>query len=1040
MGAMFEDAPAHSTDVIRITFVTSFFWYRAELALEVVDADVAWKAAKVAVVLQVGAWYMYCSIIKFKWCTRKDLIALDFYGQGLKVYAAEMTHSLDQIQPFCTRGRASALGCYVQTVSWSNGARDKKAYRAMNVPLRKEMTARATPSFRLVDFFGLGEVMPEEVVEGHGSQLLNLWMWTVMFNAICPAELASQKAQAVFTGTMCTAAELSYSKCPQYHKLCKYNTEKLGGPICMNWACLNSVPCTLSTRTSPKILAADDAGLCEDEMNFSAVSTLETVPTGMPWILSLTTATLALALKLALELAMNHPPVTTPAAHGAPRADAKVTGPEGEAVHDSLLKAEADPLPQETKRPSQNQFSIPKAGHQFATGLALFLASSHVIISEIFQQGLVAPWDWYGWGEVWIPWLIMVCGFMLFASELRISATEEETISDYQQRCPSTFFFYPLYALGLFISFVSAKFEGRDLNAVTLVAQAFLVQSWVPGVGDQLQPQCWFLSCLALYWILFKFIAQSFKRLNLLQTICLMLSLLLLPWPLMAWAWGHRRAHSDLTDLALNLGSGWEHHPISYLHVFLLGMLLAKLRQLLDPLAADLGDAGEASSRNPYVIGSQVLAPLGYLGLLLIQSLQAFALLKPLLLFQVLILAGLVGLPSLPLPFTAYAFSKLNFLEDWDVGHMQVGEVEHGELETTRAWAVAIRVGPTAMLVMTMSPKVDAEMVDIEPTKDLASTSAFGPADVHWFPGLAVLVIGCALIPSTSLPSLPSFVLLQSELVDLRVAAELRHPALLVRPKQGEVMLVAQKQFITWSRRLGVYRGDDGEVWHAVILEETIHSDLVLGVQPLPSGNSWRKWKDQSQSPLLAFPVQVWTGLRTPQGMPWKDLCVAEQWFPANRTLLRRRVTGPEAGKLVALHRSWDESDDVVMVFESAPPRGDVCPSDEDVPVTQMYLSLDVHVSKPDKHIGANRLDYGFFNAKEKNWIPFIYNGSLHFVYPPVPHVIVSAQEDGRSQRLYSTTYLPLHRLRQKSPHAPCQICIVGQFKAIFAATQTSNT
>lgn len=35
-------------------------------------------------------------------------------------------------------------------------------------------------------------------------------------------------------------------------------------------------------------------------------------------------------------------------------------------------------------------------------------------------------------------------------------------------------------------------------------------------------------------------------------------------------------------------------------------MLLAKLRQLLDPLAADLGDAGEASWRNPYVIGSQV--------------------------------------------------------------------------------------------------------------------------------------------------------------------------------------------------------------------------------------------------------------------------------------------------------------------------------------------------------------------------------------------------------------------------------------------------
>ena len=31
---------------------------------------------------------------------------------------------------------------------------------------------------------------------------------------------------------------------------------------------------------------------------------------------------------------------------------------------------------------------------------------------------------------------------------------------------------------------------------------------------------------------------------------------------------------------------------------------------------------------------------------------------------------------------------------------------------------------------------------------------------------------------------------------------------------------------------------------------------------------------------MVAFlpQVQVWTGLRTPQGMPWKDLCVAEQW------------------------------------------------------------------------------------------------------------------------------------------------------------------
>ena len=39
------------------------------------------------------------------------------------------------------------------------------------------------------------------------------------------------------------------------------------GPSCpgMNWACLNSIPCTLTTRTSLPNTAEDRGGLCEDE-------------------------------------------------------------------------------------------------------------------------------------------------------------------------------------------------------------------------------------------------------------------------------------------------------------------------------------------------------------------------------------------------------------------------------------------------------------------------------------------------------------------------------------------------------------------------------------------------------------------------------------------------------------------------------------------------------------------------------------------------------------------------------------------------------
>ena len=47
-------------------------------------------------------------------------------------------------------------------------------------------------------------------------------------------------------------------------------------------------------------------------------------------------------------------------------------------------------------------------------------------------------------------------------------------------------------------------------------------------------------------------------------------------------------------------------------------MLLANLRKLLDAQAVELG----ASWANPYVVAVQVLAPVGLLGLVLVQNLQ----------------------------------------------------------------------------------------------------------------------------------------------------------------------------------------------------------------------------------------------------------------------------------------------------------------------------------------------------------------------------------------------------------------------------------
>ena len=51
---------------------------------------------------------------------------------------------------------------------------------------------------------------------------------------------------------------------------------------------------------------------------------------------------------------------------------------------------------------------------------------------------------------------------------------------------------------------------------------------------------------------------------------------------------------------------------------------------------------------------------------------------------------------------------------------------------------------------------------------------------------------------------------------------------------------------------------------------------------------------------------------------------------------------------------------------------------------------------------------------------------SLYFVYTPMPHVILSAQMDGSSEKVYSTTFRPLQRIAQESLEQQINIYELG--------------
>ncbi|CAL1160558.1 unnamed protein product, partial [Cladocopium goreaui] len=291
---------------IRVTFVTAFFWARSDLAMDVIDevidadGDGHWKNAKLGFITQIGAWYYYCSKLKFSYCPRKELIEQDMYGKGMQTFKEEMEVSLERMQSWCHSGRVQ-LGCYLQTISWSDGKGERETYADMNVYIQKAMTSQASFKFQLIDFYQMGGNMPEEVHGGHGSILLNLWMWTVMFNSICPAGLASEKVNAVFDGVMCSGTQLRWANCPKYHHFCTH-----GGPACEKWECMNSVQCTLRASNPPEM--GDTKGMCDAALDISGFAAAEKTTCHrlwchehVQWLLPAAVTVLALLLKLFLS-------------------------------------------------------------------------------------------------------------------------------------------------------------------------------------------------------------------------------------------------------------------------------------------------------------------------------------------------------------------------------------------------------------------------------------------------------------------------------------------------------------------------------------------------------------------------------------------------------------------------------------------------------------------------------------------------------------------------------------------------------------------
>ncbi|CAK9049946.1 Acyltransferase MdmB [Durusdinium trenchii] len=680
----------------------------------------------------------------------------------------------------------------------------------------------------------------------------------------------------------------------------------------------------------------------------------------------------------------------------------------------------------------------PPTGPRFAFGVARYIASLHVVLGHLNARGL-APSSVYlcCWGYTWVPWFFMLSGFILCAAEM--NKPRQEGPVEYVARRLVTI--YPVYAFGLLLS---ACLTSAGPPCWVLVLQAWLLQAWVPTITEWgLQMQCWFLSCLVVYWAMFPFLFGMVHRMTMPQAIlgmvlavCVPILYLLIPdlfYGNASWyeyhSWGLMRNFEDSLVVMLKF------HPMCYVHVFLLGMLLARFRILLHDIAG--------FKELPVIM--DFLAPVGYLGLLLVfnvpmaappyakLSARIFALLP----LQAAVVLGLAGVEGLREPFLARFFARLNFLETYSYC------VYVMQFICMKLW-----FGQEYDLSFFIFLIASATFVQVFVQKPSDKLWRLSPGQASWLvPAVMSLLLILLSLRWTGVPDhvLPDKVE-GDGYMDIRLPLRLEaqdwsatgggafiNPSLTLL-EDGRLVVAARLH--RRSSHLSHFHGGS-------LLEEIWISKILLGSVAM-NNKSWKLLNRSGEMPEIL--LKLWDGLQMADGKPWiyPNMCYREKWLPQNRTMMRFVVTGPEDPKVFPLTRKgscaesmagcwvlrassdfchvnqsfceakcnsrWCSPHEVQVAFNSYTPKeGKSC---DHRSVSQMFLASGIDVERPELVSQGQHLKCGQLDHSEKNWIPFEREGQTYVVYSMIPHLVRELKGTGSCGQQWRSIFPKLEEMQ----------------------------
>ncbi|CAK9050154.1 Protein MEI2-like 1 (AML1) (MEI2-like protein 1) [Durusdinium trenchii] len=494
-------------------------------------------------------------------------------------------------------------------------------------------------------------------------------------------------------------------------------------------------------------------------------------------------------------------------------------------------------------------------------------------------------------------------------------------------------------------------------------------------------------------------------------------------------SWGLMRNFEDSLVVMLKF------HPMCYVHVFLLGMLLARFRILLHDIAG--------FKELPVIM--DFLAPVGYLGLLLVfnvpmaappyakLSARIFALLP----LQAAVVLGLAGVEGLREPFLARFFARLNFLETYSYC------VYVMQFICMKLW-----FGQEYDLSFFIFLIASATFVQVFVQKPSDKLWRLSPGQASWLvPAVMSLLLILLSLRWTGVPDhvLPDKVE-GDGYMDIRLPLRLEaqdwsatgggafiNPSLTLL-EDGRLVVAARLH--RRSSHLSHFHGGS-------LLEEIWISKILLGSVAM-NNKSWKLLNRSGEMPEIL--LKLWDGLQMADGKPWiyPNMCYREKWLPQNRTMMRFVVTGPEDPKVFPLTRKgscaesmagcwvlrassdfchvnqsfceakcnsrWCSPHEVQVAFNSYTPKeGKSC---DHRSVSQMFLASGIDVERPELVSQGQHLKCGQLDHSEKNWIPFEREGQTYVVYSMIPHLVRELKGTGSCGQQWRSIFPKLEEMQ----------------------------